>query len=242
MSELDLIDRAQAGDSRAMDELIRRYSERATILARAFFHPSLEHDDLHQEALIALMKAVRDFDTSLGVPFGSFADLCIRRSLITALKTAQRVKHEMLTNARRVSPLQDGDDGGHVEAILLAVARGSVSDHIEWREDVDELARKLRVELSPMELRCLLRFANGMTYEEIAAEAGIDDVKAVDRAITRARWKLRGEGPPSKPDLATGRKRKAYRCPGCGLATVKKTRGRGRPPRCNVCLFRAQAA
>lgn len=211
-------------------------------VARRYFAPGLDHDDLLQEARIGAYKGIRDYQPERGSSLNTFVGHCAERQVITAVKTAQRAKHGPLNTAVTVKRDEDGE---WVDA-LDDLHAGDVTDPLAAltvREELRDLGTKLRERLSDIECGCLVGLANGETYEEIAARYAITP-KQVDRALTRAQWKLRGNGPPSAPHLGESRRRGAhgYTCPRCGGATVKKP-GRGRPPRCVVCrVVEARAA
>lgn len=233
----ELAARAKAGEPLAVDALVHRFTGLAYAIAGDYFALGSDRDDLRQEALIGLWKAVRDYDPKVA-GFNHFAQVCIRRQVITAVKTATRLKHRPLTEAVRTGV---GSDGEEVAMIDLQPAPGEIVQTLAAREEIADLAHKIRVDLSPLEAHCLLLFGNGLNYVEIGKVTGGDE-HTVDRAITRARWKLLGQGPLSQAKRGRAPRRKAvYSCPSCGGATVKRKQGRGRPPRCNVCTLRLAA-
>lgn len=231
---------AQNGDSRALDELMRRHERIATGEASQWFLPGADEDDLRQEARVGLLKAIRAFRIDRGVPFDRYARFSIRRQLITAVKTARRMKHDSLTYAQRTTQNIDGDLDQIVDLIPDAALDPALI--FERRQELRRVARDLRVVLSPNETAVVILWANGYGYDEIAARLRIT-TKQVDVRLTRARRKLTGEGPPSARERGATqlRERRVYRCPGCGLETVRvgpaghERRGAGRPPLCNVC-------
>jgi RNA polymerase sporulation-specific sigma factor len=214
-------------------EQVVRFEPLCKWIVKRYYAPGLDRNDLLQEARIGALKGLRDFRGERG-NLDSFVRLAAERQVITAVKTAQRHKHGPLNTA--VTVLRDNDDGW-VDALDKMPAGAGTDPHARTttREHLHELATDFRERLSDLECACLVDLLNGESYEEIGARHRLT-VKQVDRALTCARWKLSGEGPPSAPERGLVRRDGApgYTCPSCGGATVKKP-GRGRPPRCAVC-------
>lgn len=245
-NDLALWRRAKAGDARAEDELARSLEDIVRLEAGDFFLPGQDADDVLQEARVGLLRAIQTYDPERGfTTFRNFARFAIRRQLVTALKGAQRLKHRPLTDSARSGLNADGELAPIID---LLPSSASTLEQIEKRAEIAEIAWKIRTQLTRVEAHCLILFANGLSYEEIERFASLASTKAVDQAITRARWKLRGIGPPSEPRFAQRIHRREYVCPGCGGATVRvnsrgqECRGPGRPPLCNVCTLRKLAA
>lgn len=240
MNDLDLVRRAQEGDTRAADTLLRFYDRRITGAASEYFLPGGDREDVRQEARIGFLKAIRLYDPARGVPFDNYAVYSIRQHMIGAVIAANRLKQKPLNES--VREIVVSDEAGPEPIVDMLHDRSSDPvDLLERREGLREVGRFLRVELSPLEAKVLLAQANGLNYEQIQACFGLP-WRTVDRALTRARWKRDGVGPPSAQHLFGPRQRgRIYVCPTCGGETVKRKKGRGRPPRCNVCTFRAAA-
>jgi RNA polymerase sporulation-specific sigma factor len=210
-------------------------------IAREYFGPGLEYDDLIQEARIGAFKGLRDWDPERGSAKAAFIALTIRRQVITGVKTATRAKHRNLNFSLRAVPDVDGE---LVE--VLDLLQGPEADdpetHAITYEELRDLATRIRERLSDTECAVLLGLLNGYSYDEIADRIG-GDRKQVDNALARAKFKLGVRVPRSNLDrvFATRRGDCGYACPGCGGATVKKP-GRGRPPKCNVCRVRGLVA
>lgn len=180
---VDLVTRAQAGDTRAADLLVRQYTAKAHYLADRYYLPGGDTDDLRQEALLALLSAIRTYRPEHAVPFGNFADVVIRRRLQTALKFANRQKHRHLNEA--VNPDIRNEDGEIVSLIdLLADRNSDPALIVEQRDTLRRYARVIHKDLTPLEKHCLLGYANGTPYLELGAK------KTVDNALQRARRKL----------------------------------------------------
>lgn len=190
---------AAAGDETAAETLVDRYRAFLFWATQRFFDHSSGVDDLLQEARIGLFKAWRDFNPDAGVTFASFARMCIDRQLITAIKTARRIKHQSLTESMRVV---ENDDGDLVEAVsMLEDPRADTVQLISDRADFAAIARVITQELTKRERGVLELWLAGATYLEIATELGFHfnphpvsehgvRSKTVDNALQRARRKL----------------------------------------------------
>jgi RNA polymerase sporulation-specific sigma factor len=194
--------RARSGDEGAMATLLARYTPLLRGVARRYFLPCGDADDLVQEATIGLLKAVRDYRPETGVPFRPFAELCVTRQVITAVKAATRQKHIPLNAALSLSrPLHE--DGGTLEEVLADGLAESPEERALRREDSLALARAVATLLSPYERRVVGLYLEGRSFGEIAAACGTH-VKSVDNALWRVKAKLRRHfrrGPvPSGPD------------------------------------------
>ena len=178
-SDEALVRLARSGDADSMDEVIDRYKNLVKTRARNFFLFGSEAEDVVQEGMIGLYKAVRDFDESKGVSFQSFAKVCIYRQFYTAVKLAGRNKHLPLNN---YVPLSDADD---LEYIAQAE---SPEQTLISREDAERFTAYLEQTLSPLENRILKDYLEGMSYGEISERQGVSK-KAIDNALQRIRKK-----------------------------------------------------
>lgn len=172
------------------DQAVREWAPYARRVAREFFLPGADHDDVEQEALIGLLDGLRDYRPELG-RLQTFLHTCIRRQLITALKTARRLKHSPLTDSTR-DVLTTDDDGQRALLPIVDTLEDPRADPVDILIGRDELAEFMaRMEtLSPLERRAVIGLANGLTYAEIdGGPAGVKP-KWVDNALTRARRKL----------------------------------------------------
>lgn len=152
-----------------------------------FFHDSLEFADLMQVARLGLHEAAMSFDPAKSSSFTGYANMCIRRQVITAVRTAQRHKHEVLTEARSLSkPLADG--GGEL-ADVVPLREPGPAEQVLQRERLREVIVGLATRCTDFESVCTMRVANGDTYRQIAAELDVTE-KSIDNALFRARRKL----------------------------------------------------
>ncbi|HEX2577923.1 MAG TPA: RNA polymerase sporulation sigma factor SigH [Aquihabitans sp.] len=190
-TDLELVDAAQAGDAEAFDVLVERYRRFVRSRSRGYFLIGGDRDDLEQEALIGFYKSVRDFRPELQASFRSFAELCINRQLITAIKTATRKKHVPLNQSISFSAPRgdDGDDRSDDDVLLAIDPQSDPLEQLVAREDVAATHAVLAANLSELEVEVLTRYVAGASYDTIAEEVG-RHVKAVDNALQRVKRKL----------------------------------------------------
>jgi RNA polymerase sporulation-specific sigma factor len=191
LADLQLVVRARNGDSAAMDALIRRYTGFVRLKASSYFLAGGESDDLNQEGLIGLYKAVRDFRADKETSFRSFAELCITRQIITAIKTATRFKHAPLNTYVSFSQTPAGQDDG--ECTLGDALPGPGVDDpaicVISTEELQSLVFCLGTGLSPLESDALRLYLEGNSYEEMAEDLGCD-TKTIDNALQRVKRKV----------------------------------------------------
>ena len=189
--DVRLVLRARNGDSGALDVLIRRYSGFVRLKASSYFLAGGEPEDLVQEGLIGLYKAVRDFRCDKETSFRSFAELCITRQIITAIKAATRFKHTALNSYVSFSHTP----AGHEETDCTvgdALAGPRVDDPaicVISTEELQSLVFCLGTGLSKLEGDALKLYLEGLSYEEMAAELGCD-TKTIDNALQRVKRKV----------------------------------------------------
>lgn len=166
----------------ASERLIREYAWLARHVAKDFFLPGAEPDDVEQEAFIGLWKAARDYDGSS--PFRAFATLCIRRQIIVALKSARALKHIPLSEAQRTVELGDGP----VEILeVIEDVRADVATLVELRERISILIDRMENALTEVERTALLDYVN--ERQQFDTRSGSRD-KRFENGIDRARRKL----------------------------------------------------
>ncbi len=190
-SDEDLVTAARAGDDGALEELMLRYGGLARARARRCFLVGADHDDVVQEAMIGLYLAVRAFDPDRGRSFGAFADVCVSRQLVTAIRTATRHKHGPLNDYVSLQrPL--ADDGGAPRTLGDTLAAPESTDPAEQlvaAEQVGDLQRHVGRVLSDLEVEVLRLHADGVGYAEIAGRLQ-RGAKSVDNALQRIRRKV----------------------------------------------------
>jgi RNA polymerase sporulation-specific sigma factor len=191
VEDLRLVLRARNGDSVAMDSLLRRYTGFVRLKASSYFIAGGESDDLIQEGLVGLYKAVRDFRTDKETSFRSFAELCITRQIITAIKTATRFKHAPLNTYVSFSHTPAGQEDGDC-TLGDALPGPGVDDPavcVISTEELQSLAFCLGTGLSPLESDALRLYLEGNSYEEMAEGLGCD-TKTIDNALQRVKRKV----------------------------------------------------
>lgn len=187
-----LIDRARAGDQAAMDRLIDRYRGFVRMKASSYFLAGGENEDLVQEGLIGFFKAVRDYRSDREASFRSFAELCVTRQIITAIKTAARNKHTPLNTYVSFSHTRAA--GGSEQEISLAdiLPSDPVVDPMSQvisSEELRALLNCLGDTLSELEAGVLTMYLEGRSYEEIAERLDCTP-KTVDNALQRVKRKI----------------------------------------------------
>jgi RNA polymerase sporulation-specific sigma factor len=191
-AELSLIIRARNGDDAAMDALIRRYAGFVRLKASSYFLAGGDGDDLIQEGLVGLYKAVRDFRPDKDTTFRSFAELCITRQIITAIKGATRFKHAPLNTYVSFSHTPAGQEGEGDCTLGDALPGPSVDDPASCvisSEELRSLLHCLGSALSRLESEVLTAYLEGRSYEDIGAALGCDS-KTVDNALQRVKRKV----------------------------------------------------
>jgi RNA polymerase sigma-H factor len=192
LEDLQLVVRSRNGDGAALDLLIRRYTGFVRLKASSYFLAGGEGEDLVQEGLIGLYKAVRDFRADKETSFRSFAELCITRQIITAIKTATRFKHAPLNTYVSFSHTPAGQESESDCTLGDALPGPSVDDPsscVISTEELQSLVFCLGNGLSRLEADALRLYLEGLSYEEMAAELGCD-TKTIDNALQRVKRKI----------------------------------------------------
>jgi RNA polymerase sporulation-specific sigma factor len=190
-----LIARYQAeGDVAVLEEIIGRYRRFVRAKARGYFLIGGDGDDVEQEALIGLYKAVRDFRPEHQASFRAFAELCIKRQIITAIKTATRHKHQPLNSYLSISGSRSGDDvaDAPVDEILVSHSDTDPCDAVVQGERMADLERSMDELLSGLEVDVLRLYVEGKSYQEIGDQLG-RHTKSIDNALQRIKRKLDGQ-------------------------------------------------
>ena len=190
-SDEDLVALFRAGDEEAVDELLSRYRGFARIKGRSYFLVGADRDDIVQEGMIGLYKAIRDFAPEHEVSFRAFAELCVTRQIITAVKTATRQKHVPLNTYVSLSqPVGDDEDPDRTLHEVLANARApDPADLVIGTEELRSMKLAFAEILSDFETEVLHMYVEGKSYQEIAAHLD-RQVKSIDNAIQRIKRKV----------------------------------------------------
>lgn len=188
-SDEELIDKFRNGDEQAQEYIISKYKPLVKMKTRAFFIVGADRDDLIQEGTIGLFKAIRDFRPEKNIPFNAFADMCVSRQIITAIKSATRKKHMPLNSYislnKRISESQE--ETSFIEN--LADASLNPEDAIIGREIKDFLENFIKASLSELECKVLELYLEGNSYGQIAKSISKDE-KSIDNSIQRIRKKI----------------------------------------------------
>ncbi len=192
LEDLQLVLRARNGDTGARDEMIRRYTGFVRMKASSYFLAGGDAEDLLQEGLIGLCKAIRDFRHDKETSFRSFAELCVTRQIITAIKTATRFKHRALNNYVSFSNTPAGQDPDS-DCTLGDALPGSHVDEpsvqVISTEELKSLVFCLGTGLSRLESEALRMYLEGSSYEDMADDLGCD-TKTIDNALQRVKRKI----------------------------------------------------
>jgi len=193
LTDLELVERFQSGCQDALQVVITRYRRFARAKARSYFLVGADSDDVEQEALIGLYTAARDFRPEHQSSFRAFAELCITRQIITAIKTATRQKHQPLNQYLSISGVRGGDDPGErsVEELLHNHHETDPADHVVSGERMAAVRETMARMLSELEVDVLRLYVEGKSYQEIGEQLG-RHVKSIDNALQRIKRKLDG--------------------------------------------------
>ncbi len=186
----EIIKEAKAGDDAALEYLINKYKKFVRAKARTYFLIGADREDIIQEGMIGLYKAIRDFRGDKLSSFRAFAELCITRQIITAIKTATRQKHIPLNSYISLNkPIFDEESD---RTLLDIINEENVSDPEEVmisREEFAGIELKMNEILSNLEWEVLSQYLQGRSYQEIAQELN-RHVKSIDNALQRVKRKL----------------------------------------------------
>ena len=193
MSDVELIMRSREGDTDITDYLMEKYKDLVRNKTKSMFILGADNDDLIQEGMIGLFKAVRDYDAGRDASFYTFAELCISRQIYTAVQASRRKKHIPLNNYislyGNVSDNLQDDEKYLIDALQQS---GSLSPEEMFidRENVEGLEQKIEESLSPFEKQVLDLHLTGMSYVQIARILGKDE-KSTDNALSRLKVKIK---------------------------------------------------
>ncbi|MCD8364923.1 MAG: sigma-70 family RNA polymerase sigma factor [Clostridiales bacterium] len=186
-SDAELIRLLRSGDSRVMDYLLEKYKYLVRKKANPLFLLGGDNDDLIQEGMIGLFKAIRDYDESAG-NFYPFAELCISRQIYTAIESAARKKHGPLNSYISISEGEAGQEESFTQAIASDYAQNPEQLLVD-QESVDDFMSRIQKHLSQMERAVLDDYLEGMNYRQIAGKMGKSE-KSIDNALQRIRAKV----------------------------------------------------
>lgn len=186
----ELLTLIHSGENIALDTLITKYKNFVRAKARTYFLIGADREDIIQEGMIGLYKAIRDYDQEKLASFRGFAELCITRQILTAIKMATRQKHIPLNSYVSLDkPIFDEESDRTLMDVLIAGEAIDPQDLLISREKYSSIEMKLSELLSVLEKEVLQLYVEGLTYQEISGELN-RHVKSIDNAIQRVKLKL----------------------------------------------------
>lgn len=189
-SDEQLISNIHQGNADALDFLITKYQSFVRLKARSYFMMGGDREDIIQEGMIGLYKAIRDFREDRLSSFKAFAELCITRQIITAIKTATRQKHIPLnTSVSLDKPVYDEESDRTLLDMLTGPSLDDPEDLMIHKEDFNQMEDEMNKVLSGLEKQVLALYLEGQSYQEISDELN-RQVKSVDNALQRIKRKL----------------------------------------------------
>lgn len=190
MSDEEVVEHARNSDDIALEFLINKYKNFVRAKARSYFLIGADREDIIQEGMIGLYKAIRDFRSDKLASFRAFAELCITRQIITAIKTATRQKHMPLNSYVSLNkPIYDEESDRTLLDILSGVRVTDPEELIINRENYVDIESKMGEFLSDLEWQVLMFYLEGKSYQEIAEDLH-RHVKSIDNALQRVKRKL----------------------------------------------------
>lgn len=187
LSDEELINMINNGNSLATSELFGRYRTTLKQKCRVFSASNMDYEDLLQEGMIGLYTAIQKYNASTGVPFNFLAKVCINHQILNALKASKRKKHEILNNSLSLNSIvNEESDQDKIEFMSLITSKSKTPESVLLDTEKYNIIKSL---LSPLENQIFLLFLDGYTYFDIAREVGTTK-KAVDNALQRIKKKL----------------------------------------------------
>ncbi|GEB77087.1 RNA polymerase sporulation sigma factor SigH [Sporolactobacillus inulinus] len=188
--DTELLKAIQEGNNQALEYLIFKYKNFVRAKARAYFLVGADREDIIQEGMIGLFKAIRDYRGDKLASFKAFAELCITRQMITAVKTATRQKHIPLNSYISLDkPIYDEESERTLMDVVCESKMSNPEQMLISREECDDIEEKLSQVLSDLERKVLRQYLDGRTYQEISVDLK-RHVKSIDNALQRVKRKL----------------------------------------------------
>lgn len=190
LSDEELVELSASGDRRATEFILSKYKNLVRNRAKTYFLAGADRDDIVQEGMIGLFKAVRDFDVTKQASFRGFAEMCVKRQMITAVKAATRQKHAPLNSYVSLSEPIYEDNTERTLVDMLAERKVVDPEEVFLRrEKAETLSAEIEEKLSNLEKTVLSLYIGGMNYQEIAVELDRTP-KSIDNALQRIKRKL----------------------------------------------------
>lgn len=190
MTEEEIVVEAKNGNSRAQEYVISKYESFVKVKSKSYFLIGADKEDIYQEGMIGLYKAIRDFNYEKSTTFRGFAELCITRQIITAIKTATRQKHIPLnTYVSLNKPVSEDDSERTLLDILSSMKISDPEALIIGKEEKAQIEDAITRVLSDLEMEVLQSYLDGKSYQEIACDLD-RHAKSIDNALQRVKRKL----------------------------------------------------
>lgn len=190
LSDEEVAEYAKEGDTLALEYLISKYRNFVRAKARSYFLVGADREDIIQEGMIGLYKAIRDFRADKLASFRAFAELCVTRQMITAIKTATRQKHIPLNSYVSLNkPIYDEESDRTLMDVITSTRISDPEELVISREEYNDIETKMGEFLSDLEWKVLNSYLQGKSYQEIADDLS-RHVKSVDNALQRVKRKL----------------------------------------------------
>ncbi len=189
-SDEEVVVQAKSGNNRAQEYLISKYENFVKSKAKAYFLIGADKEDIYQEGMIGLYKAIRDFNPEKSTSFKAFAEICVIRQIITAIKTATRQKHIPLnTYVSLNKPIYEEESERTLLDVLVGLKISDPEELMISKEQMDYIEEKISKVLSDLELEVLTSYLDGKSYQEIASNLERHS-KSIDNALQRVKRKL----------------------------------------------------
>ena len=190
MTDEQIVQLAQAGEEPALVYLLNKYKNFVRSKARSYFLIGADHEDIVQEGMIGLFKAIRDYREDRLSSFRAFAELCITRQIITSIKTATRQKHIPLNSYVSLNkPIYDEESDRTLLDVITEGYLANPEDVLINREDMSLIEVRIAQSLSPLERQVLAKYLQGKSYQEISRDMK-RQIKSIDNALQRVKRKL----------------------------------------------------
>lgn len=189
LEDLQLIEAYQKGEDYALAVMLERYKGFIRLKAKTYYLVGSSREDVLQEARIGFYKAMRDYRHEKATSFRSFAELCMTRQIITAIKSATRQKHNAINNYVSFSKTAFGDESDRTLIEILATNTHDPADLFSEQETLESIKKIIRDKLSPLEKQVLSGYFDGHTYQEMA-DMMERPIKSIDNALQRVKRKL----------------------------------------------------